>query len=98
MKENLPKGTLPSISTIVRDIHNDIKLVIEGEFRFQELKNYLQENSLQSVVWISEDTTRVTGRIQYDAQNNQISGFTPPLNNNGVPVVGFFPAETSEKI
>lgn len=89
---------MPSISTISTEIRMHLQLVREGEFRFQALKEYLQERSIPNIIRVSEDATRITGRIQYDQQYDQVSGFTPPLSSDGVPIVGSFPAETSEMI
>lgn len=36
-------------------------------------------------VWISEDGTRITGRLQYDPGSNQIVGLLLPLDENGLP-------------
>lgn len=97
LEKNLP-GSLPSTTTIGRSLKKYSKPVKEGDFRFQELKKYLQDRSLPSKVWISEDGTRITGKIQYDSLNDQISGFVPPFNHRGIPIVGSFPAETAEQI
>lgn len=70
----------------------------EGEFCFAELKTYLQERSLPMAVWISEDGTRITGRIQYNSRFNQVVGFVLPFDNNGLPIVGTFAATSSGKI
>lgn len=70
----------------------------EGEFRFAELKTYLQERSLPMAVWISEDGTRITCRVQYNSRFNQVVGFVLPFDDNGLPIVGTFAATSSEKI
>lgn len=97
IEKNLP-GSLPSSATVGRCLRDFNESVLEGEFRFEQLRQYLEEKSLPKVVWISEDGTRVTGKIQYDTRNNQISGFSLPFNNHGVPICGSFPAESSEQI
>lgn len=60
---NLP---LPSVSTISRTINACSSSLIEGTCRVIDFKQFLQARNLTSLVWLSEDATRITGRIQYD--------------------------------
>lgn len=55
--------------------------MIEGEYRFPQLKNFLIKNNLPLCVWISEDATGITGKIEYDSISNKIVGFVMPFNN-----------------
>lgn len=73
---NLP---LPSMSTIMRTISSSSVTLIEGCCRTAELKNFLQDRHLPLAVWLSEDATRITGRVQYDSGTNQLVGFVLPL-------------------
>lgn len=53
----------------------------------------MEERGLEKVVSISEDATRIVGRIQYDSSTNQIVGFTLPLDpKNGMPIPFSFSA------
>lgn len=97
LEKNL-QGSLPSISTVERAIRNYNEPIKEGEFRFHQLQKYLEDRALPNTVWISEDATRITGKVQYDPRFNQISGFTLPLNEQGVPVCDSYPATYSKEI
>lgn len=90
---------LPSLTSTNRYIKSANCHVVEGVLRSEELLLYLKERNLPLVVSLSEDATRIIGRIQYDAATNQIIGFTLPLNHsNGMPIPYFFPARTAEEI
>lgn len=97
LQKNLP-NCLPSITTIERSMKTINEPIREGEFCFAELKTYVQERSLPMAVWISEDGTRITGRIQYDSRFNQVIGFVLPFDDNGLPIIGTFAATSSEEI
>lgn len=86
----------PSVST-VRRITYKHSVVIEGEFRVKELKKFLVERNYPLTVHLSEDATVVKSCAQYHSERNQIVGFPLPLDSEGMPVVGSFPA-TSAKI
>lgn len=56
--------------------------------RTEELLIYLTEKSLQPIVVLSEDATRITGRV-----------FVLPLSNvNGLPIPFMYPARNAEEI
>lgn len=79
---NLP---LPSPTSVGRYLHDNGPEIIEGVMRCSQLKKYLEERNLPMVVWVSEDGTRITGRLQYDPGTNQIVGLLLPLDENGMP-------------
>lgn len=74
---------------------NDV--IKEGEFRFPLLRERLNGAS-SNKVWLSEDATQVTGRLQYDRKTNQIVGFVLPIDENGLPICDSFPALSGKKI
>lgn len=82
------KSSLPSISTLLRFFQTK-KEIKEGNFRFKELKKFLEESNLLNYIWVSEDATRVTGKIVYDCTTNKIVGFVQPLID-GCPNQVFF--------
>lgn len=92
---NLP---IPSLSTISRTIGNSVCDIQEGVCRAKDLKEFLAIRNLPMTVWISEDATRITGKVQYDIRSNQLVGFVLPLNNNGMPVTGSYPTTSAAKI
>ncbi|KAK5647932.1 hypothetical protein RI129_002824 [Pyrocoelia pectoralis] len=75
------RNIMPSPSTIRKSVI-DNQGIQEGLFRFSELKEYLIEHNYPLNVWLSEDQTAINSRIQYSPKNNQLLGFTPPLDEN----------------
>lgn len=92
--DNFP---LPSVSTVRRMIYSK-EAFQKGSLRAKELTKFLDCNNLPPVVFLCEDATRVTGRIQYHAASNQSVGFTLPLDSHGLPKVGYFLATSAPKI
>ena len=76
---------LPSIRTIQSAIHLEYKTISEGSFRFDELKEHLDQYNATSFVSIAEDVTRIVERIEYDSETDRCVGFTLPLDQNGLP-------------
>lgn len=76
---NMP-NSIPSISSLFRYFGKTQK-ISEGCFRFVELRKFLDDRDLPLYVWLSEDVTRITGRIEYDNEDNKLVGFVLPLKN-----------------
>lgn len=89
--------SLPSLPSTNRYIQSSGCNITEGIIRCEELAVYLSERSLEPVVCISMDATRISGRVQYDSKTNQCIGFVPPLHN-GIPVPFSFPARNAKEI
>lgn len=90
---------LPSLPSVNRYISSSSCHILEGILRSDELCVYLNERNLPRAVSLSEDATRIVGRVQYDAKINQIIGFTLPLNeNNGMPIPFSYPARNATEI
>lgn len=94
LQTNLPCA-LPSLPSVNRYIHKSNCRIVEGVLRCNELLQYLEERGLEKVVHLSEDATRIVGRVQYDSYTNQIVGFALPLNEMGLPVPFAFPARNA---
>lgn len=95
LQSNL-EPSLPSLSSVNRHIYTSNYHITEGILRANELRVYLNERQLPSVVCLSEDATRVTGRAQYDSRTNQIIGLTLPTNSKtGMPIPLQFPARSA---
>lgn len=92
---NLP---LPSPSSISRYINSSSCIITEGNCRAKELKTFLLSKNLPLVVWLSEDATRITTKIQYDAKSNQVVGFVLPVNANGMPIKNTYKATSLKNI
>lgn len=89
--------SLPSLPSTNRYVRSSGCNITESILRCDELAIYLAEKSLEPVVVISTDATRISGRVQYDSKSNQCVGFVPPLKN-GMPVPFSFPARNAEEI
>ncbi|KAE8746726.1 hypothetical protein FOCC_FOCC006590, partial [Frankliniella occidentalis] len=59
---------------------------------------FLHEHHLPLKIYISEDATGCAPRVQYHPGTNQLVGLSLPLNENGLPIVGSFPATTAKTI
>lgn len=97
IQANLPYS-LPSLPSTNRYIQKTVCNVIEGFLRCKELAEYLDERGLPRKVLLSEDGTRIEGRVQYDSSTNQITGFVLPIDNNGMPIPQQYPARNAEEI
>lgn len=90
---------LPSLVSVNRYIKASGCHITEGILRTEELRLYLAERCVPPVVVLSEDATRITGKVQYDKRTNQLIGFVLPLNNtNGLPIPFMYPARNAEEI
>lgn len=93
------KLALPSLDTTNRFIRKMEGAMIDGCLRSVELLKYLTDRNLPLVVSISEDATRIDGRIQYDSKTNQVSGFVLPLDNQtGMPIPFSFKARNATEM
>ena len=61
------------------------------------LKDYLIERNLPLCIWLSEDGTRLTGKIEYDSLTNKVIVFVLPFIN-GCAQVNLFEATSAYKI
>jgi hypothetical protein len=69
---------------------------IEGELRVKEFQEYLSIRNLSQYVWLSEDATRITGKLEYNPTTNEVTGFVLPINKTtGMPVTLHFSANSA---
>lgn len=98
IQKNL-QSALPSLSSTNRYIRKINSRLIEGILRCNELQLFLEERKLPKVISLSEDATRIVGRIQYDRKTNQVIGFVQPIDRkNGMPVPFSFPMRNARQI
>lgn len=91
--------SLPSLSTVNRYIQTSNSKIFEGILRTEELLLHLNSRKLPLAVSISEDATRIIGRVQYDSSTNQLIGLSLPMNDhNGMPTPFAFPARNASEI
>ncbi|KAK5647414.1 hypothetical protein RI129_002306 [Pyrocoelia pectoralis] len=76
------KKSIPSPTVICRSVQN-LECIDEATVRFQQLSIFLNQNNLPRVIWVSEDGTGITGKIQYCKSLDSIVGFVSPLGQNG---------------
>lgn len=90
---------VPSINSVARYVCKNGPTIVEGEFRVQQLVNFLESFNLPKVVWLSEDATGVEGRIEYDPTTNQIIGLNLPLDERtGLPLTYSYLAKSASEI
>ncbi|KAK3933050.1 HTH-type transcriptional regulator PrsX, partial [Frankliniella fusca] len=83
---------------VQRTLASCSKPVKEGDFRFDELSEFLTQHKLPRKVYISEDGTRIVQKFLYDLTSDQIIGPVPKLDANGVPIISGFPASSAAMI
>lgn len=82
------KRSVPSVRSVNRYISRVKSSAIEGVLRTKEFSEYLTVRNLPRVVALSEDATRITDRIQFDRETNQLVGFVLTIGENGMPITG----------
>lgn len=90
---------LPSLPSANRYVQKTNCRVIEGIVRSEELIDFSKQRNIEPIVALSEDATRIVGRIQYDIKINQIIGFALPISEqNGVPIPFSYPGRSTNEI
>lgn len=93
--KNLPMPSLSAVSTYSKDATQPL---VEGEFRWAELAEYCDKYEVEREVNCCEDGTRVKGQPEFDSTTNQIIGFVPALDKNGLPEIKSYDASSAEAI
>lgn len=88
---------LPSLTSVYRYMKSSASNIEEGEFRWKDLEIFLKKHNVQHV-WISEDATKITEKIEYNSKTNQLTGFVLPYDENGIPRQNVFPARYASEI
>lgn len=87
---------LPTLSSVNRYVRKMNTGIVEGVLRQHELLTYLKNRNLPMTVALSEDATRLTGVVQYDAKTNQLMGFVLPIHSGtGMPIPYSFSARNA---
>ena len=93
---NVP-GALPNRTTIRTKLAAEELRAYEGEFRYDDLQKYmLTANS--NLAFCGEDATAVLRKVVYDVRSNSFVGFTPPLDQDGLPLVKHFRTNSFEEL
>lgn len=83
---------------IVNRMIHDKEKILEGELRCESLLNYLEATKAPRKIFASEDASGIVSKIVYDSRNNQLIGLVSPLNENGMPLINSFRADSAERI
>lgn len=90
---------LPSLSATNRYISEMHGILVDGVLRCEALAQYLKKRNLPLIVSLSEDATRINGRVQYDSSLNEIVGFVLPTDDEtGMPIAHSFSVRSCEEI
>lgn len=93
LSANLP---IPCTSTCQNHISEKYSPVVEGEVRAEGLKEHLTKRNLPLCVWLSEDATSLSGRVEYDPVSNKLVGLILPLDpNSSMPITDSFMATSA---
>jgi hypothetical protein len=85
VQSNMPNA-LPSLRTVQRKVNSDYQVILEGEFRFDELLLHLKNYNSPLIVSIGEDATRLNARVDYDHVTDRLFGFVMPVNEQALPM------------
>lgn len=89
---NLP-GSLPSLTTLSTIFNQYREQLLEGEFRFDSMKNQFESMKVK-YAFAAEDCTSVIRKVCYDGWSNSFVGFCPRLQNDGFPQLSSFAIES----
>jgi hypothetical protein len=92
---NIP-GAFPSISAIQSLIEKEESYIIEGEFRFDVVKNHLSL-SHTNIAFCSEDCTAIIPKVSFDTSSNSFVGFSLPLVE-GIPISNYYQTDSISKL
>ena len=93
LQQNIPQA-MPCTRTIQGAIYAQYNRIDEGSFRFDALQAHIERYKTPRCVSISEDATRITGRVEYDHATDRCVGFVLPLDDNRLPIVDSFMAKS----
>lgn len=65
---------------------------------FEGFRKYLEANNFPKVCVLMEDGTRVSRQIEYDHRTNSLKGIVAPLDEDGIPIKGFFQVSSPYKM
>ena len=97
MHPNMP-DTIPCLHTVQENIYAEYYSLSEGQFRFDKLASYLKKFDAPLVIAVSEDTTWVISRVEYDNETSTLVSFLLPCDSNGLPIADSFLALSLESI
>jgi len=72
------------LKRVIFDRYNKRRYIEESEIDFNDLVHHLKKRNASKIIWIAENATRITGKIEYDSWSNKVLGFVLSLKN-GLP-------------
>lgn len=82
------KFSIPSNSAVRRYIADYRVDATEGELRSKQLAEFIDKQNISTFVHLSEDATKISGRVQYDSRSNKIIGCVLRIDSQtGMPVM-----------
>jgi hypothetical protein len=88
----------PSYKTILNHLDEFQARLKEGTIYTHHLLKYLEANSLPKCVAVSEDGTKITEIIEYDAKLNILLGFVANFDQHGMVPFDSFKARSALEI
>lgn len=79
-------------------MHVDKNVLIEGQLRCNELRQYLIDHKSDMSVFLSEDASGIVKRVTYDPRTQQLVDIVLPLKENGMPKTMSFIPRSAEEI
>ena len=70
LQKNLSQ-VMPSLRSVQRIVHSEYKTINEGQFRFDELAEYIDLHNAPRLISVGEDATRVISRVEYDHETDR---------------------------
>lgn len=87
---------LPSIQSLNKIISNSDSKIVEAQFLFDKLQEYLTGIGITHA-FCAEDCIGIIQKINYDQRTNSFIGFATPLVN-GLPVSKYYQTDSFEKL
>lgn len=84
---------------LVSYINQDKPSIVEGELRCKALNLYLESLQLIKYVWLSEDATGISTKVEFDPKTNQMVGLVLPTDSTtGMPIPFTYLARNAQEI
>lgn len=85
----------PSAESVRHWFHTEFQAITEGEIRTLELCEFIRRHNFPKFVWIGEDATKITAKMEYNHQDDEVVGLAKPLHPlTGFPLQKMFPAKS----
>jgi hypothetical protein len=76
----------------------DLPPLVEGILDFDGLKKYVDKFGYSRSIGLFEDGAAIVQNVTYDSKRNVLVGLSAPFGENGLPIMDFHVAESSQSI